>query len=330
MTEQESLLTQSEIEKTVEAYEKQRQVESRKKSLQKESAWGIACGLALIALSAAIVIIWEQGLWSLFRNVLFFIGGIILVMSVYGLYKARTLTLEDITPDPQALKFEKQVAAKKPAYLVLMSTCMIAVFLSQFPDQKGSVEAAGLVKSEVWNGQIWRLLTGATLHGGVWHIWMNCSALWGFGRLVRTVSDRAYLPVVFLLSALSGSLFSLLLLPNSTSVGASGGLLGYAGFLFVVGLRRKEVLPKSFFKDILFDLCFIAAIGLVGFALIDNAAHFGGLLAGAGFGMAFVSKGEKNIPIKATRTLEIIGLLSMLAMIAVSVFSIIKIVKATF
>src|SRR5688572_8924217 len=125
MTEQESLLTQSEIEKSVEAYEKQRQLEVCKKSLQKESAWAVECGLGLIALSAAIVIIWEQGLWSLFRNVFFFIGGILLVAGVYDFYKARTLTLEELTPDPQALRFEKQVAAKKPVYLVMMTACLI-------------------------------------------------------------------------------------------------------------------------------------------------------------------------------------------------------------
>jgi membrane associated rhomboid family serine protease len=329
MIEQDSLLTQSEIENPDDVDEQYQRLEEEKKSARKSAIQTVSGGLGLIALSIAIVVIWDMGWDSLFRNVFFFIGGIILVLGAYGLYEARTLTLEKITPDPQALEFEKQVAAKKPTYLIMMTGCLITVFLFQALQLKSSVEAAGLVKSNVWNGEIWRLFTCVTLHGSVWHIWMNSSAFWSFGKLVRTVSDRAYLPLVFLLSALSGSLFSLILLPNSTSVGASGGLMGYTGFLFVAGLRRKEALPKGFFKSILFNLFFIAAVGLVGFAFIDNAAHFGGLIAGAACGMIFIKKDEKTIPIKATKAVEITGLVVMLLIIVISIFSIAKIIKAT-
>jgi membrane associated rhomboid family serine protease len=329
MIEQDSLLTQSEIENSADAGDQYQRLEEEKKSARKSAIWTVIGGLGLIALSIAIVMIWDMGWHSLFRNVFFFIGGIVLVLGAYGLYQARTLTIEDITPDPQALQFDKEVAAKKPAYLFVMTACLVAVFIFQALELKNSVEAAGLVKSQVWNGEIWRLFTCITLHGGVWHLWMNCSALWSFGRLVRTVSDSAYLPVVFLLSALSGSLFSLMLLPNSTSVGASGGLMGYTGFLFVAGLRRKEALPKGFFKSILFNLFFIAAIGLVGFVFIDNAAHFGGLVAGAACGMTFIKKDEKYIPIKASRVVTITGFIVMLLIIAISIFSIAKILQMT-
>jgi membrane associated rhomboid family serine protease len=328
MIEQHSLPTPGEIAKSEDLNDRYRRLEGAKKSERTSAIKTIAGGFGLIALSLVIVIALNMGWQSMFRNVIFFIGGVLVVAGGYGLYKARTLTIEDITPDPQALKFEKQAAANKPAYLIILTTCLIGVFVVQFTNLPNSIQAAGLVKSEVWNGQVWRLLTCATLHGSYWHLWMNGSALWGLGRLVRVVSDSAFLSMIFLFSVLSGSLLSLLLLPGSTSVGASGGLMGYTGFLFIVGLRRKDALPKNFFKTILINLIFTAAVGLVGFALIDNAAHFGGLLAGAVCGLIFVNKQEKEIPIKASIAVEIVGAVCMGLSVVISVFSIIKILTA--
>ena len=62
----------------------------------------------------------------------------------------------------------------------------------------------------------------ATLHANFMHIWMNGQALIGLGRMIESLTYRAYLTIVFLPSAVCGSIFSLLLMPNSTSVGASG------------------------------------------------------------------------------------------------------------
>jgi membrane associated rhomboid family serine protease len=63
------------------------------------------------------------------------------------------------------------------------------------------------------------------------------------------VASRYHLCLIFLLSALCGSFFSLFLLPNTTSAGASGGLMGLVGFLAMMGYRRKEKLPRGFFKQ---------------------------------------------------------------------------------
>ena len=129
--------------------------------------------------------------------------------------------------------------------------CLLAVMGVRMLGGDAAVEAAGLVKPAVWRGEAWRLLTGPLLHADLVHIWMNGGALLGVGPLVEVHARRGVLPLVFLASVLGGSLLSLFLLPDTTSVGASGGIAA------------------------------TAVLGLVAIQVIDNAAHLGGLLAGA-------------------------------------------------
>jgi membrane associated rhomboid family serine protease len=92
---------------------------------------------------------------------------------------------------------------------------------------------------------------------------------------------------VFLFSALCASAFSLYLTPT-TSVGASGGIMGLIGFLAVIGLRRRHVVPRGFLRSIALSIAFTAATGLVAYHFIDNAAHLGGLVGGLMLGAVYV------------------------------------------
>lgn len=183
------------------------------------------------------------------------------------------------------------------------------------------------MKSAVWDGEIWRLFTCVTLHVNFMHIWINGQALIGLGKMIESLTHPAYLGVVFLPSALCGSIFSLLLMPNATSVGASGGLMGLVGFLAVLGYRRKEVLPSGFLKSILMNICFMGVIGLFGFAIIDNAAHLGGLVAGVVCGRILIKKAEGGNLANASGLVRRLGLASLLAVAVISLFSIITILK---
>jgi hypothetical protein len=124
----------------------------------------------------------------------------------------------------------------------------------------------------VWRGEAWRLLTGPLLHANFTHIWMNGAALLGVGPLVEVHARRGALPLVFLVSALGGSLLSLVMLPDATSVGASGGIMGLIGFLGVLGVRRRDHLPAGFVQGIGLSIAATAVLGIVGIQMIDNAA----------------------------------------------------------
>jgi len=302
-------------------------LESGRKAIRKEAGKAILLGggivfLHLILLGAGVIT-----LRNIFRSILFIIGVAVIAEGIWRIHRARYLTLEDLKPSEQEKEFAESLKSATPVYTWIILGCLIAVGVCQpVFESKASIQAAGLVKGAVRKGEWWRLLTCATLHVNFLHIWMNGQSLLGLGRLVEFVASRYHLCLTFLLSALCGSLFSLLLLPNTTSAGASGGLMGLVGFLAVLGYRRKEILPRKFFKSIVISICFIGVIGLVGFAIIDNAAHLGGLIAGAICGAASIKKhGGGERPVVAGPAVKVLGQASLLAIAGISLFSILKI-----
>jgi membrane associated rhomboid family serine protease len=268
------------------------------------------------------------GFSGLFRSLLFIIGVVGFFGGIWQYYQAGRFTVEDLTKHNEAQEFAKSIEKTPIIWTKSVLACLIAVGVSQLiTGDKESIQAAGLVKSAVRQGEVWRLSTCAMLHVNFMHIWMNGQALIGLGRMIEALTNRAYLAIVFLPSALCGSIFSLLLMPNTTSVGASGGLMGLVGFLAVLGYRRKEFLPSGFFKSILINICFIGVIGLVGFAIIDNAAHLGGILAGVACGSLLIKKDADVNLTNVSRLVEGLGLASLIAIALISLLSIVMILK---
>lgn len=219
--------------------------------------------------------------------------------------QAGNLTLEDLKTDVRDEEFAKSLKGTKPVYTWIILACLIAVGICQpVFESKKSIEAAGLVKDAVRQGEWWRLLTCATLHVNFMHIWTVAFRPWK----VNGIGDKSLPPLSYLYSVdVCGSLFSLLLLPSANSARASGGLIGLIGFLAVVGYRRKESLPRKFFKSIVICICFIGVIGLIGFAIIDNAAHLGGLIAGGICGSVTIKRVGQTTPIEASAAVKPLG-----------------------
>jgi membrane associated rhomboid family serine protease len=155
-----------------------------------------------------------------------------------------------------------------------------------------SVEAGALVKPLVRDGELWRLLTCGLLHGGLLHIGFNGMAFANVGAVLERFYGAATLVVTFFLSVLGGSIASQLLMPDATSLGASGGILGLVGFLLVVGLRYRSSLPADFAKSIIRSVLFMAALGFLARKYIDNAAHAGGFLVGCAAALPLVLGGD--------------------------------------
>jgi membrane associated rhomboid family serine protease len=178
--------------------------------------------------------------------------------------------------------------AGRPAHLTrFLTVCIAAVGLLQLTARSRSLHVAGLLEPAVEAGEWWRVVTGGLVHGDELHFLVNFMALQQLGRLLEVHAHRALLPLVFLVSVVTGSAAELLL-TDAFSVGASGGLLGVIGFLGVASVRRAGVLPHGFRTTIVTDLAAIAAVGLVGAAVIANAGHLGGLLGGAALGLLLV------------------------------------------
>ncbi|MGI8422280.1 MAG: rhomboid family intramembrane serine protease, partial [Gaiellaceae bacterium] len=87
-------------------------------------------------------------------------------------------------------------------------------------------ERGALYGPAVANGDWWRLITSAFLHGGLLHIAFNMLALWWLGSSVElALGSRRYLGL-YLASGLAGSAGALQITPNAFTVGASGAIYG--------------------------------------------------------------------------------------------------------
>ncbi|WP_295960896.1 rhomboid family intramembrane serine protease [Rhodoferax sp.] len=143
----------------------------------------------------------------------------------------------------------------------------------------------GNAASEVQRGQVWRLLTATFVHSGIVHLVMNMLGLWAIGQTAERIYGHRVFLGIYLGSALAASALSLHFSAQKTvSVGASGAVFGLAGVVLVAVLRHRDTMPRLFGKQMLRGIGFFVVYSLAqGFlqAGVDNAAHVGGLLAGA-------------------------------------------------
>lgn len=133
-------------------------------------------------------------------------------------------------------------------------------------------------------GEWWRMLTSALLHIGLLHLAVNGWALWQLGRLSELTFGSERTLIVFVFTALTASLFTLLTI--KISAGASGALFGLEGALVVFFLRHRDRLTPAG-KHLLGQLLLWTAIMFV-FSFtapgIDWLAHLGGFVGGAAIG----------------------------------------------
>jgi membrane associated rhomboid family serine protease len=179
---------------------------------------------------------------------------------------------------------ERAAAVRPWATLSLVGVTM-AVTAVQFlgPGIRESIGLAALVKPAVRAGEWWRLLSAGYLHGNLMHVLGNMSALCFLGEMIEIYDRPIRLPLAYLAAVIGGSLASTFV-SNAPSVGASGGVLGLAGYLLMSGRLRPDGTTHWVRRRIVSMLAATAALGVAAFFFIDNAAHVGGALAGAGVG----------------------------------------------
>lgn len=138
----------------------------------------------------------------------------------------------------------------------------------------------GLVR----DGEYWRILSSAFLHGSKEHVFVNMLALASFGPLLeKLLGVRRYL-VLYGLAALGGGVASAFLHSNPIlSVGASGAIWGLMAAGAVLVLRPRGLLPPIVIeqarKRALVPVVLNAAFSFV--PGVDFLAHVGGGIVGA-------------------------------------------------
>jgi rhomboid protease GluP len=116
-------------------------------------------------------------------------------------------------------------------------------------------------------------------------------------------------------------------MPNVDSIGASGGIVGFIGYLAVFGYRRKQQLPPDFLKRVMINIAFIALLGALAYQMIDNAAHLGGLLAGAAYGFVQIPRRLEEDPREVNWLIEAFGLVALTIFGATAIFTIALLMK---
>ena len=299
----------------------------RKESMRKRSLWAIGLGLTIIFVHFALFAVADVEFTLLFRSIFFILGLFALVGGVWGFYEARRLKLEDLIPTPEAILFAEASELSTPYFSYILVGSIVAVTIFQMTTGlDDSTETAGFVKPHfIGNGEYWRILTGATLHGGILHVVMNCYAFYSFGRIFELLANRAHLAIVFLLSAIGGGILSLVFVPDGLSVGASGGIVGIIGYLAVYAFRRKQFISNEFRKSLLVNIGFLLIFGLVLYQVIDNYGHIGGLVTGAAYGIVQIPGDPHSDPRIAGQTVSLAGLISLAIYLGGCVFSILLI-----
>ncbi len=149
----------------------------------------------------------------------------------------------------------------------------------------------------------WRFVSYAFLHdpggGGTGasalplHVLFNSFAMYIVGRLVEQLYGWRVLVAAFLVGAAGAGTASVLVasVSNGTTltIGASGGIMGLLGLLFVLGRVQGRDVPVGIAHAMRqYALTYAAMVVVFGFIVpnVDNVAHVGGFLTGALVGLA--------------------------------------------
>jgi membrane associated rhomboid family serine protease len=143
----------------------------------------------------------------------------------------------------------------------------------------------------VAEGEWWRLITSAFLHGSIIHLGFNMLLLYWIGGPIEEAIGRARFLILYLVSGLAGAAGALLLTDaNSITVGASGAIFGLLGAALVFERQGTHVLGGSALSIIVVNLVLTFAV-----PNISIGGHIGGLIGGALGGLALSRFGRAHV-----------------------------------
>ena len=207
--------------------------------------------------------------------------------------------------DAHTMRFLRAVLSRPATFTFVFLIANIFVFLlmtlSGGSENFAVLRAFGAKYNSLINqGEWWRFVTPVFIHIGPIHLLVNMYGLFILGPYVEKLYGSARFVCLWVLTGVAGVAASYLAASyqmhegilgyflfrggDGPSAGASGALFGLIGVLFVFGIKFRHELPDGFKRA--FGTGMLPTILLnifIGFAvpMIDNAAHLGGLVAGA-------------------------------------------------
>ena len=133
------------------------------------------------------------------------------------------------------------------------------------------------------DGEYYRFFTSMFMHGGIDHIFSNMIFLAALGEMLERVIGHVRFTVLYLISGVGGSLFSVANVVLSgnryTAIGASGAVFGLIGAMLILVVINNGHYQGISIKRMLFAIAYMVYSG-IRTERVDNAAHVGGLIFG--------------------------------------------------
>jgi membrane associated rhomboid family serine protease len=141
------------------------------------------------------------------------------------------------------------------------------------------------IKSQLQDGEFWRIVTPIFIHFGIVHFLFNMVALFSFGVELERLYGQVRYILIFFLTGIFGNLLTMFMDMGDRPViaaGASGSLFGLLGAMIAFYYRNRDTLGW-FGNQNLRSLLFVAGLNvLITFSIpgIGIWAHMGGLASG--------------------------------------------------
>ncbi|WP_428329913.1 rhomboid family intramembrane serine protease [Mucilaginibacter sp.] len=168
---------------------------------------------------------------------------------------------------------------------MLLLWIMMAIVLAKHNgDASQSIEGVYLSlgfsdRTQVLNGQVWRLLTNTFLHFSLLHLTGNMIVLIYIGSMLECKLGKWNYLFLYLFAGVCASLTSVIWNTHMISGGASGPIFGLFGIL--LALLSTNFYERNARRALLISTAIFVGFNIIPFGKhIDDAAHFGGLIAG--------------------------------------------------
>lgn len=183
---------------------------------------------------------------------------------------------------------------------VAVFVAMITSGVSAFLPNGFQIKAWGGVDSSALHGEPWRLVTYSFLHWGILHLASNMISLWWIGRVVERIVGPLVLTGIYLLTAIGAAAVRVATVDSLVVyAGASGAILGIAGFLIVAVFYGNLKPPSTqlFYRRMAVFGVFFLVSSFSG--LVVNIGHLAGFVIGMALGLVFV----KSLRVPSSHTI---------------------------
>ena len=188
--------------------------------------------------------------------------------------------------EEEAKKAEDIFTKKNPIITKVILLINLLVYILSFVyGQNFIVGMFGNYAPSILNGEYYRLITSAFVHVSLVHLLCNMYALYIIGTQIENFFGKFRFSIIYLVSAITGSMLSIIFNTSSYSIGASGAIFGLLGALLYFGYHYRVYLDSVIKSQIIPIIILNLSIGFM-IPGIDNACHIGGLVGGVLTSMA--------------------------------------------